>query len=421
MADFSTKADSVKTPVDSSVDVDGAEPIQNDKKTVAAMKAAADSNMKSASEVGSLGNRIDPNTLERGHFFFGKTLGEGSYARVVHAKMKAERSPEFAIKIMEKQFIVKEKKVKFVMMEKNILSSISHPFIIKLYYTFKDKDYLYMCMDLAAGGELKGLIHRYQQEHEAKGLLKTGCTEEIARFYSAEIVEACDFLHKHDIIHMDLKPENILITSSGHVKIADFGTALKGIDPSTMTNIFVGTPEYVSPEVLNEDHDISIACDLWAVGCIIYQLLTGLPPFHAETEYLIFQTINNHIEGTSEIEYPPSVPSTAKDIIAAMLIRDPPSRLGAGGEGAENSYAVLKGKEFFTGIPWEHLSTIAPPYIPDESSLPSTDNMVDGALDEWLLEGGDGEAEVVGLDRDSDFMQQTATKSKTPVRGYAFV
>lgn len=73
----------------------------------------------------------DPNKLSRSHFYFGKTLGEGSFARVVHAKMKTDNSPEFAVKIMEKSHIQREKKISYVMMEKDILSSLNNPFIIK--------------------------------------------------------------------------------------------------------------------------------------------------------------------------------------------------------------------------------------------------------------------------------------------------
>jgi 3-phosphoinositide dependent protein kinase-1 len=218
-----------------------------------AAPAAAVSQSRSSSVNSMSSMKIDAAKLQPSDFCFGKCLGEGAYARVVHAKFKAN-DHEFAIKIMEKRHIKKENKIKYVMMEKNILSKINSPMVIRLYYTFQDQSYLYMCMELAHGGEFLGLINKYKDENEERGIDDVACSLAMTRFYTAEIAEAINYLHESNIIHRDIKPENILISSSGHIKITDFGTALltKAGD-ETSRNSFVGTAEYVSPEV-------SVAC-----------------------------------------------------------------------------------------------------------------------------------------------------------------
>lgn len=193
--------------------------------------------------------KIDASKLQPSDYYFGKCLGEGAYARVVHAKFK-QNDHEFAIKIMEKRHIKKENKIKYVMMEKNILSKINSPMIIRLFYTFQDQSYLYMCMELAHGGEFLGLINKYKYENEEKGIQGVACSPSMTRFYTAEIAEAINYLHESCIIHRDIKPENILVSSTGHIKITDFGTALlSSSSDETSRNSFVGTAEYVSPEV----------------------------------------------------------------------------------------------------------------------------------------------------------------------------
>ncbi len=205
-------------------------------------------------------------------FFFGTQLGEGAYARVVHARRKVTHE-EYAVKIMEKAFIKREKKVSFVMMEKNVLRRIAHPHIVKLYFTFQDKNpgNLYMVMDLCYG-ELQHLIEHHAAAQSAAGNPDHALTLHDAQFYVAEIVEALAYLHGCRIVHRDLKPENILLDFQGHVKVADFGTALdearaQGNDDTA----FCGTAQYVSPEVL-EDRQANKGCDLWALGCIVFQV-----------------------------------------------------------------------------------------------------------------------------------------------------
>jgi len=280
-------------------------------------------------------------------FDFFETIGEGSYSTVTHAREKST-GKEFAIKILNKKHIIKEKKVKYVNVEKAVLNKIhNHPLIVRLYYTFQDSYSLYFVLDLAKKGDLLGFIRRI-------GSFDLECT----KFYVAEIVTALEFLHKNDIIHRDLKPENILITESMHIKLTDFGTAkiIENNTESDRANSFVGTAEYVSPELLN-DKATCKSSDFWALGCIIYQLLAGRPPFKGNNEYQTFQKIIK-----MEYDLPDEIPDVAKDLIKKLLVEDPNHRIGADTpEGG--GYEALKSHPFFEGIVWKDIHLQTPPEL----------------------------------------------------------
>lgn len=278
-------------------------------------------------------------------FSFGRTLGEGSYSTVL-AGTDRQTSREYAIKVLDKKHIIKEKKVKYVNIEKDTLNRLTdHPGVVKLYYTFQDERSLYFVLDLAANGELLGHLKKH-------GSFDEDCT----RFYSAQMLDAIEYMHERGIIHRDLKPENVLLDDQMHVKITDFGTAkildltgkkqfgaisvandpLDGAD-TDRANSFVGTAEYVSPELLT-DKNACKASDLWAFGCIIFQLLAGRPPFKAGNEYLTFQKIVK-----LDYSFPDSFPSTARDLVKKLLVLDPSQR---------PNIDTIKAHPFFEGIQW---------------------------------------------------------------------
>ena len=317
-------------------------------------------------------------------FLFGACLGEGSYARVVHARMKSINR-DYAVKIMDKSFIKKEKKVEYVLKEKKILTKVSHPFIVKLFYSFQDTGYIYMCMDLVLGGELRHLIEKQKKANQTKGIKDAACDLAMTQFYIAEIAEALEYLHSLNIVHRDLKPENILITDLGHIKIADFGTALMGEECEEIG--FDGTAEYVSPEVLGSK-PATKGCDLWALGCIVYQMLSGTTPFHEETEYLIFRRIQAYTEGSEAMAFPENFPPHSREIISALLQVEPSARLGASSDDSTgNGYGTLKGHPFFGDIPWGSMLNSTAPYVPDSSSFPPEDELHDGADEDWMFAG----------------------------------
>ena len=317
-------------------------------------------------EVDASGNQVVKH-VKKGvkDFQFGRTLGEGSYSNVVAATDR-QTGKEYAIKVLDKRHIIKEKKVKYVNIEKDTLNRLTeHPGVVRLYYTFQDEQSLYFVLDLASGGELLGVLKQ-----------TTTFNEECTRFYGAEILDTIEYMHAKGVIHRDLKPENVLLDEHNHVKITDFGTA-KILDPpgssqnandfsagnplegfeETRANSFVGTAEYVSPELLT-DKKACKASDLWAFGCIIYQLLAGRPPFKGGHEYMTFQKIVG-----LDYKFPPGFPEVAKDLVERLLVLDPASRL---------TIEHIKNHEFFRGITWGRSlwRTKAPklkPFIPSAS------------------------------------------------------
>jgi 3-phosphoinositide dependent protein kinase-1 len=274
-------------------------------------------------------------------FIFGQTLGEGSYSTVLAATDR-QTLKEYAIKVLDKRHIIKEKKVKYVNIEKDTLNRLTdHPGVVRLYYTFQDERSLYFVLDLASGGELLGVLKRM-----------TTFDEECTRFYGAQILDTIEYMHRRGVIHRDLKPENVLLDDKMHVKITDFGTA-KILDISKNTDgdaafqpdgmddnrasSFVGTAEYVSPELLTEKNACK-ASDLWAFGCIIYQLLAGRPPFKAGNEYQTFQKIV-----ALDYQFPRGFPEVARDLVERLLVLDPQRRL---------TIEHIKNHQFFDGISW---------------------------------------------------------------------
>jgi serine/threonine protein kinase len=172
------------------------------------------------------------------------------------------------------------------------------------------------------------------------------------------------------------------------VKLADFGTsALLNGNQSPRTS-FVGTQDYVSPEVLSGERKATKASDLWAVGIMIYQMLTGISPFRGATEYLTFEAIMGHCRRTNPLSYPEAVNLISQDIIEHLLKANELERIGSGDDNdSDNGYPKLKEHPFFEGIHWDDLINRLPPFQPDPTKFPDANNMRDGAEDAWLLEG----------------------------------
>ena len=306
-------------------------------------------------------------------FNFGKVLGEGAYARVLVGTRKATQT-DFAVKVMDKKHILRENKGKYVKTEKQILNTLNHPNVIKLVATFQDDQRLYMVLELAADGDLFTVLKNVGRLGNAS-----------AQFITAEIVLALEYMHSLNIIHRDLKPENILLGHGMHVKVTDFGTAkILGdelpADFVERKNSFVGTAEYVSPEVLG-DEPASFASDIWAVGCIVYQMLAGRPPFSADSEYLTFQKIIH-----CQYIFPPKFPKDAREFVSRVLLVEPQLRLGWHQEGKVEE-SLVKSHVFFEGVEWDKLNDMEPP--PFVSSLPSLHVNQDGLV----LRKGDLEGE----------------------------
>ncbi|KAB2595928.1 3-phosphoinositide-dependent protein kinase 1-like [Pyrus ussuriensis x Pyrus communis] len=284
-------------------------------------------------------------------FELGKIYGVGSYSKVVRAKKK-DTGTVYALKIMDKKFITKENKTAYVKLERIVLDQLDHPGIVRLFFTFQDSFSLYMALESCEGGELFDQITR-------KGRL----SEDEACFYAAEVVDALEYIHSMGLIHRDIKPENLLLTSEGNIKIADFGS-VKPMQDSRITVLpnaasddkactFVGTAAYVPPEVLNSS-PATFGNDLWALGCTLYQMLSGTSPFKDASEWLIFQRII-----ARDIRFPNYFSEEAKDLINRLLDLDPSRRPGAGPDG----YAALKMHPFFKGVDWKNVRGQTPPKL----------------------------------------------------------
>jgi serine/threonine protein kinase len=259
-------------------------------------------------------------------------IGKGSFGKVMQVKKKSD-GQIYAMKVLRKEAIIARKQVAHTRAEKSILQKIQHPFIVRLHYAFQTKDKLYMILDYVNGGEL--FFH----------LKKEGrFSEQRVKFYAAQITCAIAHLHSLGIVYRDLKPENILLDSNGNVCITDFGLS-KEITPEEGTHTFCGTPEYLAPEVLKgQGHGLAV--DWWSLGTLIYEMLTGLPPFYSQNINLMYQKILN-----GELRFPSFISAEAQSLLEGLLTRDPEKRLGSGSEGSNE----VKRHAFFKDIDWAKL------------------------------------------------------------------
>lgn len=194
-----------------------------------------------------------------------------------------EKKEVFALKILRKTEVVRLKQIDHVRHERRILQDVSgHPFITNLICSFSDQDSLYMLLDYVPGGELFTYLRKMKRFDEST-----------AKFYSAEIVLVLEYLHEKQgrVAYRDLKPENLLLDKDGHIKLVDFGFAkrLSNEDGQAIeTYTLCGTPEYLAPEVIhNKGH--TTAVDWWALGILLYEFLTGYPPFWHQNPIEIYK------------------------------------------------------------------------------------------------------------------------------------
>ncbi|KAG5842941.1 hypothetical protein ANANG_G00183100 [Anguilla anguilla] len=277
-------------------------------------------------------------------FHYLKIIGKGSFGKVLLAKHK-ETCEYFAIKVLQKKVIVKKKEQKHIMAERSVLlKTVKHPFLVGMQYSFQTADKLYFVLDYVNGGEL---FYHLQRERVF--------LEPRARFYAAEIASALGYLHSLHIVYRDLKPENILLDSQGHIVLTDFGLCKEGLEPNGTTSTFCGTPEYLAPEVLQKqayDHTV----DWWCLGCVLYEMLYGLPPFYSRNTAEMYSNILNK---TPVLK--PNVSNAGRDLLEALLQKNRTQRLGA-----KQDFMELKHHSFFSPINWDDLiaKKIKPQFIP---------------------------------------------------------
>ncbi|KAG5831146.1 hypothetical protein ANANG_G00300730 [Anguilla anguilla] len=285
-------------------------------------------------------------------FDYLKLLGKGTFGKVILVREKAS-GKYYAMKILKKEVIIAKDEVAHTLTESRVLKNTRHPFLTSLKYSFQTKDRLCFVMEYVNGGELFFHLSRERV-----------FSEDRTRFYGAEIVSALDYLHSAKIVYRDLKLENLMLDKDGHIKITDFGLCKEGITDAATMKTFCGTPEYLAPEVL-EDNDYGRAVDWWGLGVVMYEMMCGRLPFYNQDHEKLFELIL-----MEDIKFPRTLSADAKSLLSGLLIKDPNKRLGGGPDDAKE----IMRHSFFTGIDWQDIydKKLIPPFKPQVSSETDT-------------------------------------------------
>ncbi|OXV10798.1 hypothetical protein Egran_01440 [Elaphomyces granulatus] len=262
-----------------------------------------------------------------------KVVGKGSFGKVMQV-MKKDTGRIYALKTIRKAHIISRSEVAHTLAERSVLAQINNPFIVPLKFSFQSPEKLYLVLAFVNGGEL---FHHLQREQRFD--------INRARFYTAELLCALECLHGFKVIYRDLKPENILLDYTGHIALCDFGLCKLDMKDEDRTNTFCGTPEYLAPELL-QGNGYTKSVDWWTLGVLLYEMLTGLPPFYDENTNNMYHKIMQE-----PLTFPSQdiVPAAARDLLMRLLDRDPQRRLGA------NGAADIKAHHFFSNIDWRKL------------------------------------------------------------------
>ncbi|CAG0881848.1 unnamed protein product [Darwinula stevensoni] len=288
-----------------------------------------------------------------------KVIGRGAFGEVQLVRHKSTKHV-YAMKRLSKFEMIKRSDSAFFWEERDIMAHSNSEWIVKLHFAFQDAKYLYMVMDYMPGGDLVNLMSNYD------------VPEKWARFYSAEVVLAVDAIHQMGFVHRDVKPDNMLIDKFGHLKLADFGTCMKmDTDGLVRSDTAVGTPDYISPEVLKSQGGEGLygrECDWWSVGVFLYEMLLGDTPFYADSLVGTYGKIMDH---KNSLHFPDDIEisRSAKDLICAFLT-DRSNRLG------RNGVEEIKSHRFFVNDQWtfDTIRDTVPPIVPELSGDDDTSN-----------------------------------------------
>eukprot|EP00475_Leptophrys_vorax_P013023 TRINITY_DN1941_c0_g2_i3.p1 TRINITY_DN1941_c0_g2~~TRINITY_DN1941_c0_g2_i3.p1 ORF type:complete len:627 (+),score=177.74 TRINITY_DN1941_c0_g2_i3:1417-3297(+) len=275
-----------------------------------------------------------------------KVLGRGAFGKVMQARKK-DTGKIYAIKVLKKSMVYQRKQVAHTQAERKILEAAQHPFLMGLRFAFQSETKLYLVMDFYSGGEL--FFHLKK---------KKKFSEEEARIIVAEVALALGHLHKNNFIYRDLKPENVLLHETGHVCVTDFGLSKALEQDQKDTRTMCGTPEYLPPEVLTgKKHNKNV--DWWALGCLLFEMCTGITPFHSSTMESLVRKVEKGI-----VKFPKYMSDDCKDLISQLLQVNPKMRIGAG----ESDVEEIKQHKWFSSVDWDRLvrKEVIPVYLPKE-------------------------------------------------------
>ncbi|BGP17914.1 hypothetical protein JCM10213_003921 [Rhodosporidiobolus nylandii] len=331
-----------------------------------------------------------------------KVIGKGAFGEV-RLVQKVDTGKIYAMKSLKKAEMFKKDQLAHVRAERDVLAESNSPWVVQLYYSFQDANYLYLLMEFLPGGDLMTMLIKYDT-----------FSEDVTRFYMAECVLAIEAVHKLGFIHRDIKPDNILIDKDGHVKLSDFGlstgfhkqhdsayyqrlldgggsdnasrgqnggrnsVALNSINLTVSSKdaiatwkanrrklaySTVGTPDYIAPEIFLQQ-GYGQECDWWSLGAIMFECLVGYPPFCSENAHDTYRKI---IDWRNQLYFPDDVRLSreAEDLIRRM-ITSADNRLG------RNNADEIKNHPFFAGVDWSTIRNIESPFIPQLRSLTDT-------------------------------------------------